>query len=55
MPFATLMSSPSRFASSLDVSVEIFSAGISLTIVNRVMKAEEAAIAAFVRMAKVPG
>lgn len=55
MPSATLMSSPSRLERSPVVTVAISSASISLAINLREMKAEEAAIAAFVRIAKVPG
>lgn len=40
MPSSTLMSSPSRFKSSPDVSVAIFSAPISLAINLREMKAD---------------
>lgn len=54
MPSATLMSSPSRLESSPDVTVAISSALISLATNVREMKAEEAVIAAFVRIAKVP-
>lgn len=55
MPSATLISSPSRSESSSDVWVAISSASILLAIIFREMNAEEAAIAAFVRIAKVPG
>lgn len=55
MPSATLISSPSRSESSSDVWVAISSASILLAIIFREMNAEEAAITAFVRIAKVPG
>lgn len=55
MSSATLMSSPSRLESSPDVTVAISSTSISLAINVREIKAEEAAIAAFVRIAKVSG